>query len=301
MIMFSKYKYAALETIPITDEMFADLQCFRSLAQACRSHGHHMAIVTFGRKEVVQKALVYALGAEQHGISIKTPGDFGFRDGSGELGDKNTQLAALAKNLGFSASQIILVDDDQKNIDAAADVGVNVMWTPNGLTRSMCGRVAQQVSPGTFQAMTQVQPTMAAYGPASAPVLGPLSTTATTAMPFAPLALERTPSGTLLSPQRTSSGLQKTPTGLQTTLSGTYILPPSPPPFANTILKPQQEGATAPAVMRPPQDYQAPPLSHQAQDKDVPKATEKRSKDPERRKSSGMFALFGDLCPKDCC
>merc|ERR1711879_761252 len=112
--MFAKYKYATLESIPITDDMFADLSRFRSIVRACFTHGHRVAVVTFGRKDVVEKALCHALGP-QHGIDIKTPADFGVPDGSGALGDKNTQLAFLAQQYGMAASQIILVDDDKRN------------------------------------------------------------------------------------------------------------------------------------------------------------------------------------------
>jgi hypothetical protein len=162
--MFAKYQYDPIESIPITDEMFSDLQGFQALVQACRINATTMAVVTFGRKEVVQKALDYALGT-RHGILIKTPGDYGVRDGSGELGDKNTQLADLAASFGFASSQIILVDDDRRNIDAAVNAGTMGQWTPDGLTRSMCTSVARQLDPALLSAMTLSLPAESTWGP----------------------------------------------------------------------------------------------------------------------------------------
>lgn len=143
--MWNKYKSTPISKIRITDEDFVDIGKFRGLVLALRKNGHNAAVATFGRRDVVDKALHHALG-EPHGISVRTPADFGHKDGSGQLGDKNTQLAELAQRYCVSADQIIFLDDDPYNIDAAARAGVvHSQWVPDGLTKNDVMRVAEQV------------------------------------------------------------------------------------------------------------------------------------------------------------
>jgi len=62
-------------------------------------------------------------------------------EGSDVLGDKNTQLAALAEQFRVSANQITFLDDDRHNIDQAANAGVSSVHTPCGLTRAVLAEV----------------------------------------------------------------------------------------------------------------------------------------------------------------
>lgn len=143
--MWNKYRDTPISRIHITDDHFVDLPKFRGLVLSLRRNGHNVAVATFGRRDVVDKALHHALG-EPHNISVRTPADFGFRDGSGRLGDKNTQLAELAKRYNVSAEQIIFLDDDPHNIEAAARAGVvHSQWVPDGLTKTDILKVAEQV------------------------------------------------------------------------------------------------------------------------------------------------------------
>ena len=79
-----------------------------------RKRGGELAIASFGRKDVATKAMCFALG-EQHGVVVTTPADYPdpapeateaarCPEGSSWLGDKNTQLAALAKSFGVQAT-----------------------------------------------------------------------------------------------------------------------------------------------------------------------------------------------------
>jgi hypothetical protein len=142
--MWKKHRDTDLSRIRITDEMFVDIAQFRGFVFALKMRGHNVGVATFGRRDVVDKALHHALG-DPHGVSVRTPADFGYKDGSGILGDKNTHLAALAQRYHVAAHQIILIDDDQKNVEAAADAGVEVRWVPKGLRPSVIKDIAAEV------------------------------------------------------------------------------------------------------------------------------------------------------------
>jgi len=165
--MWNKYRDAPIGRIRITDDHFVDLPKFRGLVLSLRRNGHNVAVATFGRRDVVDKALHHALG-EPHNISVRTPADFGHRDGSGRLGDKNTQLAELAKRYNVSAEQIIFLDDDPHNIEAAARAGVvHSQWVPDGLTKTDILKVAEQVGvrPLSANEATRQVAAMKAKGP----------------------------------------------------------------------------------------------------------------------------------------
>jgi len=139
------HKYAPVNSIPITDERFADLAAFRAFVRAAVAFGHAVAIATFGRLEVVEKAMLHALG-NAHGVTILTPGHFGVKDGTSGLGDKNTQLEHLARQHQLPRSQVILLDDDPQNIRQAHRAGfVAFEVPPGGVTRDMLGNVAATI------------------------------------------------------------------------------------------------------------------------------------------------------------
>ena len=142
--MWAKHRNAPLESILITDESFVDLTRFRAFVHSIHEDGHNIAVATFGRRDVVRKAMEFAIGDADR-IKILSPADFGHPDGSGALGDKNTQLAALASMYGVAADQIIFFDDDERNIQKAVKVGVIAQWAPQGMDKSMFGKARQVV------------------------------------------------------------------------------------------------------------------------------------------------------------
>lgn len=152
--LWAKFRNTPIQDIQITDNMFVSLPRFQALVRSLQLNGHSVAVATFGRREVVEKALRHALG--EHDICIRTPADFGHRDGSAALGDKNTQLAALASRFGVAADQIILLDDDEKNIEAAERAGINAQWVPDGLTKPVVKRIARDLGTSTYRTMSQV-------------------------------------------------------------------------------------------------------------------------------------------------
>mmetsp|Transcript_18664 Transcript_18664/g.51202 ORF Transcript_18664/g.51202 Transcript_18664/m.51202 type:complete len:458 (+) Transcript_18664:73-1446(+) len=142
--LWAKFRNAPIGDVPISDDMFSDLPRFRKFVRACSDAGHVIAVATFGRREVVDKAVCHALG-NCHDVVILTPADFGHAEGSGALGDKNTQLAAFAEVFGVTAEQIMLIDDDKRNIEAASKAGVTTHWVPKGLTTTEIKTIAKQV------------------------------------------------------------------------------------------------------------------------------------------------------------
>jgi len=103
---------------------------------------HTVAIATFGRRDVAEKAMRFALG-EHHNVEISSPAQFGIPDGTWTP-DKNPQLTKLAEMFQVHFEQIILLDDDLNNVRAARAKGAKAWHTPKGLTPSVlnCVRVS---------------------------------------------------------------------------------------------------------------------------------------------------------------
>jgi len=184
--MWETYDDAALDDIPVNDKTFVDIEAFQELVGEARAYGHEVAIATFGRRDVVEKTLCHALG-EFHGICIDTPEDHSGRykniqmaggailtpDKSEEnnelaalaewhmdchkaFGDKNIQLAALAKRFHVAAGQILLLDDQLQNVQRAIRVGITARHVPHGLTRRVVVQLIDDfVAKGTNRPNTQ--------------------------------------------------------------------------------------------------------------------------------------------------
>eukprot|EP00930_Biecheleria_cincta_P106030 TRINITY_DN9923_c0_g1_i1.p1 TRINITY_DN9923_c0_g1~~TRINITY_DN9923_c0_g1_i1.p1 ORF type:complete len:323 (-),score=70.57 TRINITY_DN9923_c0_g1_i1:280-1158(-) len=168
--MWGTYKTAPLDSIPVSEETFVDLRLFRSLVRALRRKGAAVAIATFGRADVAGKAMDFALGAD-HGMCILTPADFpdpghqegktpgaaskvqNCPEGSAWLGNKNRQLATLAKLNGVAAMDIVLLDDDLHNVKEALKAGVDARHTPKGLNKAVIKKLA--VDLGVAKATTK--------------------------------------------------------------------------------------------------------------------------------------------------
>jgi len=173
--MWDKYKNAPIDTVPVDDDIFVDLPAFRTFVDLTLEQGHSVAVATFGRRQVVEKAMRYALGKD-HSIVISTPADhpkpqdnlefqpssrrFSISpsfsplsvllrgmcpEGSALLGDKNRQLASLADKFYVPAAQITFLDDDSHNVEEAAKAGVKAAHTPSGATAAILDRVAKEL------------------------------------------------------------------------------------------------------------------------------------------------------------
>lgn len=141
--VWSTYQMKPLDEIPITDKTFVDVNAFREFVRATTGAGHQVAVATFGRKDVVNKAITYALG--NHDIIISTPADHGAEEGSASLRNKNTQLNSLAKRFGIEPKKIIFLDDDKNNVTEAAKIGVMSIHTPQGITLEILTQVLNQL------------------------------------------------------------------------------------------------------------------------------------------------------------
>jgi len=119
----------------ISDATFVDVEEFRNFVRTVTSQGHSVAIATFGRKDVANKAMCYALG-DNHGMVISSPADHGAPDGT-SLGSKNDQLNALAKRFNVELKAITFFDDDDNNVKEAKRIGVDARHTPSGLTSTV--------------------------------------------------------------------------------------------------------------------------------------------------------------------
>lgn len=125
---WGNYKDAPIETIEFAPDDFAHPQ-IKTLFTAIRSvPGVTIAVASFGRKDVIEKAIESVLGSN-HGVYITTPRDYaGYKDGQ-SMGDKNTQLKNIAEHFGsngkpLSLKNMIFFDDSDHNITSAKAIGV---------------------------------------------------------------------------------------------------------------------------------------------------------------------------------
>jgi len=161
--MWNTYRDAPLDKVPVSDATFVDLVALRDFFSLVRDTGHVVALATFGRQDVADKALRYAIG-EHHGTVISTPGgpsgeqlarrstrsrstsvvesSPSVRPGGGLPRNKNLQLQLLAQRFQVGMPQIIFLDDDAHNVREAVKVGIDARHTPEGLTLSVLQRVA---------------------------------------------------------------------------------------------------------------------------------------------------------------
>eukprot|EP00035_Acanthoeca_spectabilis_P011679 m.205915 g.205915 ORF g.205915 m.205915 type:complete len:238 (+) comp15420_c0_seq1:76-789(+) len=127
---FGKYRYQPLDGINPGPEDFALSNPTAVFTQLLSQPHVRVAVASFGRKDVITKAIYSMLPpdlAEQ--VYVTTPGDFpGTRDGTG-LRDKNRQLGLVADRFDVPLEQIQFFDDDRKNIAAAVQIGVKAVWT----------------------------------------------------------------------------------------------------------------------------------------------------------------------------
>jgi len=163
--MWATYGDTAVEAIPSDrDEAFVDLASFQGFVQQAKDAGHIVAIATFGRRDVADKAMRFAIGND-HAMRISTPADHPdprhwpkpaeqapaavprCPEGSALLGDKNTQLKALAAHFNAQLCDVILVDDDLNNVRKARAIGMQAVHSPDGMTRGLCDQIHASILP----------------------------------------------------------------------------------------------------------------------------------------------------------
>uniref|UniRef100_A0A7S3NP38 FCP1 homology domain-containing protein n=1 Tax=Aureoumbra lagunensis TaxID=44058 RepID=A0A7S3NP38_9STRA len=158
--VWGRYRNTPLEEIPMEKSVFVDLEAFRYFVHEARNRDAKIAIATFGRRDVVNKALCFVLG-EEHGIVISTPADhfdprFEFADeedrprcveGTDVLGDKNTQLDYLCQYFQVPKSLVFLADDDADNVAAARQFGIFAQHTPDGAHKAILDSLLARIPP----------------------------------------------------------------------------------------------------------------------------------------------------------
>eukprot|EP00993_Chasmostoma_nieuportense_P004796 NODE_5445_length_653_cov_15.731939_g5281_i0.p1 GENE.NODE_5445_length_653_cov_15.731939_g5281_i0~~NODE_5445_length_653_cov_15.731939_g5281_i0.p1 ORF type:complete len:189 (-),score=44.80 NODE_5445_length_653_cov_15.731939_g5281_i0:87-593(-) len=114
------------ESICFKKKHFADLQFFAALVANLHRQGVQVAIATFGRRSVVLRAMAFAFGRQSYftASNISTPVDHSKKEGSGSLGDKNTQLLALSARFDVPPSNILFCDDTERNVRHARKLGI---------------------------------------------------------------------------------------------------------------------------------------------------------------------------------
>ena len=72
--VWGRFRKAPLKEVLIDADTFVDAQAFKEFVAKARRSDLEVAIATFGRRDVVNKALEFALG-ERHNVTISTPAD----------------------------------------------------------------------------------------------------------------------------------------------------------------------------------------------------------------------------------
>lgn len=119
------YRNAALETINPAAADFAHPRIAELLGALLQHKQVGVAVASFGRKDVIRKALAAALGPElAKRVLVSTPGDYErSRDGQ-HIGNKNRQLQDIAAQYGVPIQRVAFFDDDSNNIIHAKRIGV---------------------------------------------------------------------------------------------------------------------------------------------------------------------------------
>mmetsp|Transcript_25361 Transcript_25361/g.82036 ORF Transcript_25361/g.82036 Transcript_25361/m.82036 type:complete len:220 (-) Transcript_25361:226-885(-) len=158
--VWGRFKNAPLKEVPVNEAMFVDVEAFRTFVEAAKGRDAQVAIATFGRRDVVEKALRFLLGSDDHGVAVSTPADhfdprFEFGDdddrprcaeGSDVLGDKNAQIERLRKTFGVTEDHnVFLADDDPNNVRAATNAGVFALHTPQGADKAVLDALLDRI------------------------------------------------------------------------------------------------------------------------------------------------------------
>jgi len=129
---WGRYKNADIKGVNPSPNDFAHDDIGDLLERLFNMDGVQVAVASFGRRDVIYKAIASAVGTElADTVYITTPGDFdGYRDGF-SMGEsyKNAELEKLCNDIGVEPNQVIFFDDSEPNISHACDMGVNAHVT----------------------------------------------------------------------------------------------------------------------------------------------------------------------------
>jgi hypothetical protein len=132
------------------EDDFIDLEFFRELINTLLINNIHVAIASFGRYEVIQEYLKYALKdiLDKNGFppftrdNIMTPSLLGVVDGCSLKDGKNGMLQLLLQRYELNSlktgldkidvSNILFFDDDPLNVELARRINIGAIHSPTG-------------------------------------------------------------------------------------------------------------------------------------------------------------------------
>ena len=88
-----------------------------------------VAIASFGRKDVIKKALKSILKKRANEVFVTTPSDFsdfGYKDGS-NIGNKNLQLRYISEHFNVSLDKFLFFDDSDNNVRSARQINIEAI------------------------------------------------------------------------------------------------------------------------------------------------------------------------------
>lgn len=125
------HKNNLLDTINPKPKHFAHDNIKDLFRRLLNMAGVKVAIASFGRHDVINKAIVSVVGEDlAKKVYITTPRDFdGYKDGFPVKGFKNPQLKKIMKTYSLTNDNIIFFDDSSKNVKEANKIGVKSYQT----------------------------------------------------------------------------------------------------------------------------------------------------------------------------
>eukprot|EP00036_Acanthoecidae_sp_10tr_P006551 CAMPEP_0182941544 /NCGR_PEP_ID=MMETSP0105_2-20130417/49122_1 /TAXON_ID=81532 ORGANISM="Acanthoeca-like sp., Strain 10tr" /NCGR_SAMPLE_ID=MMETSP0105_2 /ASSEMBLY_ACC=CAM_ASM_000205 /LENGTH=256 /DNA_ID=CAMNT_0025081177 /DNA_START=70 /DNA_END=840 /DNA_ORIENTATION=+ len=127
---WAKYRNRPIEGINPQPADFALSNPEKVFTQMMKLPHVRVAVASFGRKDVITKAIQSILPSElANKVFITTPGDFPPAQDGNSIGDKNKQLDMVSQHFGVPLERVIFFDDDKNNIRAAREVNVTAHCT----------------------------------------------------------------------------------------------------------------------------------------------------------------------------
>ncbi len=144
--MWAEHRNKSLDHIKITETTFGDYVFFKNvLPTILKEKQIGFAIASFGRKDVILKALKYLYGENVVGnIFIVNPGTFDdFSDGQ-DMGTKNKHLELISSHFEIDYSKILFIDDTEKNLNKCPKECKTIYAKP--LTRNDKGKIIDNIN-----------------------------------------------------------------------------------------------------------------------------------------------------------
>ena len=126
---WSTYKNNSINTINPKKEDFAHKDIEEIFHKCIDTENITLAVASFGRKDVIKKALLNLLGNKSEKIYVTTPSDYDGNQDGRSMGSKNIQLENIAGKYNIKPENIIFFDDDNNNIKEATKIGINAIKT----------------------------------------------------------------------------------------------------------------------------------------------------------------------------